>query len=70
MRLSWWLALTEHRKLLCSVLVLLTHMAVLVKAGDHKFSHIAMDLTKLENTITLSLRRIQCGSLSVTEGDY
>ena len=54
---------------LCRYLMLLTHLAVLVTAANHKFSLIAMDYTKLEGSTTLSLRRIQCGSVSAMKGD-
>lgn len=55
---------------LCRYLMLLPHLAVLVTAESHSFSGIAMNHTKLEGSTTLSLRRIQCGSVSVNKGVF
>ena len=52
-------------------LMLLSPLVGMVKAANHKFSHIAMDYTKLENSTTLRrMEEVICSIASVLNGDY
>ena len=50
-------------------LVILTHLAVLVKSEIQNFSLFTMDHTKLTDSVTLTLREVHCATISALQGD-